>query len=159
MIGEATETALTGAATPSLTIAGHDPVTIALTEPVVVIGRDRGCGVVLDDITVSRQHAELRREGSVVVLTDLDSLNGTYLNRIPVDSAVVHDGDTIWIGDHRMTFRSPPVASGSRLLRLPAWDAAVPSPRPPAANSGTHRTVLPEFACDIAPKPAGSACS
>jgi pSer/pThr/pTyr-binding forkhead associated (FHA) protein len=159
MIGEATETGPTGVATPSLTIAGHEPVTVALTEPVVVIGRDRDCGVVLDDITVSRQHAELRREGDAVVLTDLDSLNGTYLNRIPVDSAVVHDGDTIWIGDHRMTFRSPPVANGPRLLRLPAWDAAVPSPRPPEANSGTHRTVLPEFARDITPRPAGSPCS
>ncbi|MDX8050807.1 FHA domain-containing protein [Lentzea sp. BCCO 10_0798] len=152
MIGEATETAPAGAATPSLTIAGHDPVTIALTEPVVVIGRDRGCGVVLDDITVSRRHAELRREGGAVVLTDLGSLNGTYLNRTPVESAVVHDGDTIWIGDHRMTFRSPPVA---RLLRLPDWETTVPSPRPPA--SGTHRgTVLAEFAHDIVPKPAGT---
>jgi pSer/pThr/pTyr-binding forkhead associated (FHA) protein len=152
MIGETRPASIT---TPSLTIAGHDPVTIALTDPVVLIGRDRGCGVVLDDITVSRQHAELRREGSAFVLSDLGSLNGTYLNRTPVESAVLHDGDTIWIGDHRMTFRSPP-AVGPRLLSLPDWETGVPSPRPPAADRGT---VLAELAHDIVPKPAGSACS
>ncbi|WP_416234341.1 FHA domain-containing protein [Lentzea sp. NEAU-D7] len=159
MIGDTTDTRPTGVATPSLTVEGRDPVTVALTEPVVVIGRDRGCGVVLDDITVSRRHAELRREGNAVVLTDLGSLNGTYLNRTPVDSAVLHDGDTIWIGDHRMTFRSPPVTSGPRLLRLPDWETALPSPRPSAAIGGAHRPVLAEFARDIAPEPAASPCS
>jgi pSer/pThr/pTyr-binding forkhead associated (FHA) protein len=149
MIGEATDTRPTGVTTPSLTIAGPGPVTIALTDPVVVIGRDRDCGVVLDDITVSRWHAELRREGNVVVLTDLGSLNGTYLNRTPVDTAVVHDGDTIWIGDHRMTFRTP-AASGSRLLRLPDWETGISSPQAPAANSGASPwTGLVRESCRI----------
>jgi pSer/pThr/pTyr-binding forkhead associated (FHA) protein len=101
MIGEA---APVGTAT--LTITGPRPLTVELTES-VVIGRDPGCGVVLDDVTVSRRHAELRRDGNLVVLEDLGSLNGTYLNRSPVQRAVLHDGDAIWIGDHRMIFRAP----------------------------------------------------
>lgn len=113
MIGGVVHARPAGATTPAVTITGPDPVTIALTEPVVVIGRDPGCGVVLDDITVSRRHAELRRDGNVVVLEDLGSLNGTYVNRTPVERAVLDDGDTIWIGDHRMVFRSPRLADQS----------------------------------------------
>src|SRR5690348_883135 len=101
MIGEA---ALVDA--PTLTITGPQPLTVELAES-LVIGRDPGCGVVLDDVTVSRRHAELRRDGKLVVLEDLGSLNGTYLNRSPVRRAVLHDGDAIWIGDHRMIFRAP----------------------------------------------------
>lgn len=104
MIGEAAPVD-----TPALTITGPHPLTVELTES-VVIGRDPRCGVVLDDVTVSRRHAELRRDGNLVVLEDLGSLNGTYLNRSPVQRAVLHDGDAIWIGDHRMIFHAPRVA-------------------------------------------------
>jgi pSer/pThr/pTyr-binding forkhead associated (FHA) protein len=93
---------------PTVTI--NDSITVPLTEPVVIIGRDPGCGVVLDDITVSRRHAELRRDGDLVTLADLGSLNGTFVNRSPVETAVLHDGDAIWIGEHRMIFRSPRAA-------------------------------------------------
>ncbi|MEV0703011.1 FHA domain-containing protein [Saccharopolyspora sp. NPDC050389] len=70
------------------------------------IGRGRGCDIVVDDVTVSREHAELRREDGRYVLVDGGSLNGTYLNRMPVDSAELADGDEIWVGKVRFTFRS-----------------------------------------------------
>lgn len=118
MIGEAVRMRAVDTATPAVTITGRDPATIPLTEPVVIIGRDPGCGIVLDDITVSRRHAELRRDGNLVTLEDLGSLNGTFVNRSPVEKAVLHDGDTIWIGEHRMVFRSSGAAERSRTARL-----------------------------------------
>lgn len=70
------------------------------------IGRDAICDVVVDDITVSKQHAEIRRRGDSYVLVDGGSLNGTYLNRLPVDTAELREGDEIWIGKARFTYRT-----------------------------------------------------
>lgn len=81
---------------------------IALDEPCVTIGRDRSCDVVCDDTTVSRAHAELRRDGDDYTLMDTGSLNGTYLNRHPVAEVVdLTDGDEIWIGTARFRFHVP----------------------------------------------------
>lgn len=69
------------------------------------VGRGRDCDIVLDDPTVSRQHAELHRTGGQVMLHDAGSLNGTYLNQHPCDEAALNDGDQIWIGKFRLVFR------------------------------------------------------
>jgi pSer/pThr/pTyr-binding forkhead associated (FHA) protein len=82
------------------------PHTVPITSATVTIGRHPGCDIVLDDITVSRTHAELRRTGDGITITDLGSLNGTYVNREPVDLARLADGDTIWIGKYRLVFRA-----------------------------------------------------
>ncbi|GAA4879569.1 MULTISPECIES: FHA domain-containing protein [Saccharopolyspora] len=79
----------------------------ALTRDRTVVGRNRECDVVVDDPTVSRAHAAVVREDGNFVLVDGGSLNGTYLNRRPVDSAVLVDGDEIWIGKIRFTYRAP----------------------------------------------------
>lgn len=70
------------------------------------IGRDAISDIVVDDITVSKQHAEIRRRGNGFVLVDGGSLNGTYLNRLPVDIAELHEGDEIWVGKARFTYRT-----------------------------------------------------
>jgi pSer/pThr/pTyr-binding forkhead associated (FHA) protein len=77
----------------------------AVTQSLTTIGRHRDCDIVLDDGTVSRYHAELRREQGRYMITDAGSLNGTYLNRRPVDHAELTDGDELWIGKFRFTFR------------------------------------------------------
>jgi FHA domain-containing protein len=69
------------------------------------IGRGRECDIVVDDTTVSRHHAELRRRDGGYVLEDGDSLNGTYVNRSTVRRAELVDGDEIWIGKARFVFR------------------------------------------------------
>ena len=84
------------------------PMTIPVTADVITLGRHPDCDVVLDDMTVSRTHAELRRAGNRITITDLGSLNGTYVNREPVDHASLADGDTIWIGKYRLRFRCAP---------------------------------------------------
>jgi pSer/pThr/pTyr-binding forkhead associated (FHA) protein len=75
-----------------------------LTPPLVKIGRGPDQEVFLDDITVSRKHAELRAGPSGWQLVDLGSLNGTYVNRAPVQEALLVSGDEIQIGKYRFRF-------------------------------------------------------
>jgi pSer/pThr/pTyr-binding forkhead associated (FHA) protein len=71
---------------------------------VVTVGRHPQSDIFLNDITVSRRHAELRRVGDKYEVTDLGSLNGTYVNRARVDSSVLSSGDELQIGKFRLLF-------------------------------------------------------
>jgi pSer/pThr/pTyr-binding forkhead associated (FHA) protein len=73
-------------------------------EGTTLIGRSPECDVFLDDVTVSRRHAELHREGGKFTIRDLGSLNGTYVNRKRIESAVLEDDDEVQIGKYRLTF-------------------------------------------------------
>ncbi len=75
-----------------------------LDQDVVRIGRHPDADILLDDVTVSRQHAEMRRRGEGFVVADAGSLNGTYLNRRRVEEAALHDGDELQIGKFRLVF-------------------------------------------------------
>ncbi|MFE3660042.1 FHA domain-containing protein [Streptomyces sp. NPDC059165] len=68
-------------------------------------GRHPQSDIFLDDFTVSRRHVEFRRaaDGSFTV-TDVGSLNGTYVNREPIDSVVLANGDEVQIGKYRLVF-------------------------------------------------------
>jgi pSer/pThr/pTyr-binding forkhead associated (FHA) protein len=79
-----------------------------LDQPVTSAGRHPGCDIFLDDITVSRRHAEFRRKGGEFRLIDVDSLNGTYVNREPIDSAELTNGDEIQMGKFRLLFLTGP---------------------------------------------------
>ena len=74
------------------------------------VGRHPDSDVVLDDITVSRRHAEFRRDGGQFSVVDVGSLNGTYVNGRPVDAAVLTNGDQVQIGNFRLTFLCRPAA-------------------------------------------------
>jgi FHA domain-containing protein/zinc ribbon protein len=69
-----------------------------------LIGRSPECDVFLDDVTVSRRHAELLRDGATFTITDLGSLNGTFVNRKRIESAQLEDDDELQIGKYRLTF-------------------------------------------------------
>ena len=69
-----------------------------------LIGRSPECDIFLDDVTVSRRHAELTRDGKVFTIRDLGSLNGTFVNRRRIESSVLEDDDEVQIGKYRMTF-------------------------------------------------------
>ena len=73
-------------------------------EGTTVIGRSPECDVFLDDVTVSRRHAEIRREGGTFTIRDLGSLNGTYVNRKRIESTDLEDDDEVQIGKYRLTF-------------------------------------------------------
>jgi pSer/pThr/pTyr-binding forkhead associated (FHA) protein len=75
-----------------------------LDHSVVTAGRHPESDIFLDDITVSRRHAEFRRAKQGYTLADVGSLNGTYLNRARIDDAPLANGDEVQIGKFRLVF-------------------------------------------------------
>jgi len=77
----------------------------ALDKDVVTAGRHPESDIFLDDITVSRRHAEIRRtpDGDYEAC-DTGSLNGTYLNRERIDSGRLANGDELQIGKFKLVF-------------------------------------------------------
>ena len=73
---------------------------------VVGAGRHPDSEIFLDDVTVSRRHAEFRRTGTGYDVSDVGSLNGTYVNRDRIDSVELNDGDEVQIGKYRLVFFS-----------------------------------------------------
>ncbi len=76
----------------------------ALDEPVTRLGRHPDSEISLDDITVSRRHAELERTPEGYVVTDAGSLNGTYVNQERIDKMLLRHGDELQIGKFRLVF-------------------------------------------------------
>jgi FHA domain/zinc-ribbon domain len=72
-----------------------------------LIGRSPDCHVFLDDVTVSRRHAEIVRQDDRYEIRDLGSLNGTFVNRHRIESAELSADDEVQIGKYRMTFLLP----------------------------------------------------
>jgi hypothetical protein len=75
-----------------------------LDQDVTTAGRHPDSDIFLDDVTVSRRHAEFRREGSGFVVHDVGSLNGTYVNRQRIDGAALSGGDEVQIGKFRLLY-------------------------------------------------------
>ena len=77
---------------------------LSLSAPLTRLGRGSECEISLDDITVSRRHAEIRREGDHYVVRDAGSLNGTYVNNTRIDEAPLAQGDELQVGKFRLVF-------------------------------------------------------
>jgi pSer/pThr/pTyr-binding forkhead associated (FHA) protein len=75
-----------------------------LDKDVVYAGRHPDSDIFLDDVTVSRHHAEFDRLGESFSVSDAGSLNGTYVNRDRIDKVVLKDGDEVQIGKFRLVF-------------------------------------------------------
>jgi hypothetical protein len=77
----------------------------ALSQPVTSIGRHPESGIFLDDVTVSRRHAEVRRnEDGQYRLSDVGSLNGTYLDGERIEEAALREGAQVQVGKYRLVF-------------------------------------------------------
>lgn len=98
----ATPPAPPSAGTPSLLVGS---VPHPLTQAVTRIGRGTDATLRVDDAGVSRAHAEVLL-GREVLLRDLGSTNGTYVNGVQVREQVLHDGDVIRLGSTSVTYRS-----------------------------------------------------
>ena len=75
-----------------------------LDEPVIRLGRHPKSEISLDDITVSRRHAEIERTPEGYIATDAGSLNGTYVNQERIDKMLLRHGDELQIGKFRLVF-------------------------------------------------------
>ncbi len=75
-----------------------------LDTDVVTAGRHPDSEIFLDDVTVSRRHAEFRRRPDGFHVADVGSLNGTYVNRDRIDDVVLQGGDEVQIGKFRLVF-------------------------------------------------------
>ena len=97
---------------PRLVVSGSSPgtgvtagSTYELQTPVTLLGRGTDCDLRLVDPGVSRHHSELRVEDGQVVLVDLGSTNGTFVNGQPVRRVALVDGTTVTLGRTTMIFR------------------------------------------------------
>lgn len=76
-----------------------------LDQDITVAGRHPAVDIFLDDVTVSRRHAEFRRSGTAFSVLDLGSLNGTYCDGHRIDGEVaLVDGTEVQVGKFRFTF-------------------------------------------------------
>ena len=77
----------------------------ALEHVITTLGRHPESDIFLDDVTVSRRHAEIERTTSGIVLRDIGSLNGTYLNQTLIDhDQPLANGDEVQVGRFRLVF-------------------------------------------------------
>ena len=83
-----------------------------LDSDVTTVGRHPESAIFLDDVTVSRRHAEFRRLGSSFQVQDLASMNGIYYDGVRIESALLEEGAEIQIGKFRFTFY-PSKAAGN----------------------------------------------
>ena len=67
-------------------------------------GRHPSSDIFLDDVTVSRRHAEFVRTGDGFAVRDVGSLNGTYVNRERIDETSLASGDEVQVGKYRLVF-------------------------------------------------------
>ena len=84
--------------------AGH---TFPVVDVVTRLGRSPDCHITLDDITVSRFHAEIERIRDGHRIRDVGSLNGTYLNLERVEEAPLRHDDELQVGRFRFVFVNP----------------------------------------------------
>lgn len=79
-----------------------------LDHDVTTSGRHPDSDIFLDDVTVSRRHAEFHRGPNGFTVRDVGSLNGTYVNRERVESATLSNSDEVQIGKFRLVFIAGP---------------------------------------------------
>ncbi len=85
----------------------HGPLAglrVELNQDFLRAGRDPENDIFLDDVSVSRHHAELRSKGGEIVIIDLGSVNGTYVNDARISEAQLRDEDEVQIGRFKLVF-------------------------------------------------------
>jgi ribosomal protein L40E len=83
---------------------GRAGETFPLEHERITIGRSPDCEIFLDDVTVSRKHAVITKNGDDFRIEDEGSLNGTFVNKKRVEAAELDNGDELQIGKYRLTY-------------------------------------------------------
>jgi len=96
---------------PVLAVRAGGPTGVVFAIPrtgIVSIGRSPDADIFLDDVTVSRQHSQIEHRMEGLVLRDLGSLNGTYVNRRRIhDEERLENGDEVQVGKFRLVLLNP----------------------------------------------------
>ena len=122
------------------------------------IGRDSSNRLRLADSVLSRRHCQITRDGEGFLLTDLESLNGTFVNGRPVREHVLADGDQISVGESRLLFLSgagEPPAPPSNPVRVS--DVSMTAQTTLRLKAGEARYLQPDSAWAEPPALAGIA--
>ena len=98
--------------------------TLSIPEREVSVGRDPSNWLPIDSTSVSRRHCKLTRSANEYAILDLDSLNGTFVNGLPVKERELQAGDLIAIGDSLFLFADRGVESPKGLRRVDTTDPA-----------------------------------
>ena len=85
-----------------------------LHEEALIIGRETAAHVCLADAAVSRRHSKIEKKDDDFLITDLESLNGTFVNNVPVRSRVLEHGDRVRIGESQFLFLTHEGESASK---------------------------------------------
>jgi pSer/pThr/pTyr-binding forkhead associated (FHA) protein len=104
---------------------------------------EKNSDIFLDDITVSGRHAQFRCVNAEFRVIDVGSLNRTYVNREPVDSAVLANGDELQIDKFRLMFLSGPTTDGTESEGSSRRTSSEPSE--PAWATGLMRSWSPQI--------------
>jgi hypothetical protein len=112
--------------TPGLALIGVlSPLMGLETDPIHLasestIGRDETCSIRLRDQLVSRHHARITRDGEAFEIEDMGSVNGTFVDGVPVVRCQLHDGDTVQVGRTLFYFDRLYVRAAEPLVESPA---------------------------------------
>lgn len=99
----------------------------------ISIGRSRDNDIVIENLSVSRNHARIRRQGNKFVLTDLNSANGTFVNNVRISKTEIVDGDVISIGKHRIEFINKELSDSDLIVEALGADRTMVLDKSPLA--------------------------
>lgn len=121
-----------------VTHAGETLLDVQLVESRVLVGRSGISDILIEDRFVSKQHALIVWNDTSVILIDLNSTNGTFVNSRRIKTRVLHNDDIISMGDHRMKLIYP--AAGLR-TDFDDFDVADTATMQNIASARKKRTV------------------
>ncbi len=96
----------------------------------ITLGRAKDNDIVIENLSVSRNHARIRRQGNSYVLTDLNSANGTFVNNVRITKTEILDGDVITIGKHQILFINKELSESDVIVDALAADRTMVLDRP-----------------------------
>ena len=150
------EPTMMGQGRPSATLVIRQGPQAGMSFPIIgaqiVVGREEGLDVSLQDPEASRRHARITWQAGQYVIEDLGSTNGTFINGVQTTAPqVLNPGDTIGIGQTALVFQLEGVQMSAPQYQAPA--EYVPSPAPPqpvpttAADSDNRMTQYALYGC------------
>ena len=96
-----------------------------LTDDPLIIGRETAANVCVADASVSRRHSKIEKKDEQFTITDLESLNGTFINDVPIRSRVLEHGDRVRIGESQFLFLTAEGEAQSRSSEVTLDDVQV----------------------------------